>query len=160
MNHALYTTTSMLAALAMAAMVIVMRLRAGKKPITVKRIVIPPLMMSSGFLMFVLPPFHLPISSLLGAFVVGLFFSLPIIYTTKFEVIDQEIYVKRSNVFIFILFALLAIRLIIKWVVGDSFTPPQNASLFFVLAFGMIMPWRVAMLILYRRFAQRVVEKG
>ncbi len=131
--------------------VIIVRLRAAKKPVSSMKIIAPPLFMSTGFAMFHFPEVVTPLSYDLIAFCVGTLFSIPLILSSRFEIVDNEIYLRRSKAFIGILLALFVIRLIVKLYVGDVFTPMQTAGLFFVLAFGMIVPWRVAMFITYRQ---------
>ncbi|MGC5325662.1 CcdC family protein [Brevibacillus sp. SYSU BS000544] len=131
--------------------VIIVRLRATKKPVSAMKIIAPPLFMSTGFAMFHFPEVVTSISYDLVAFCMGTLFSIPLILTSKFEIVNNEIYLRRSKAFVGILLTLFAIRLLVKIYVGDVFTPLQTAGLFFVLAFGMIVPWRVAMFITYRQ---------
>ncbi|MGD8190081.1 CcdC family protein [Brevibacillus ginsengisoli] len=131
--------------------VLIVRLKAAKKPVSALKIIAPPFGMATGFAMFSSPEFVTPIPYDLIAFVVGTLFSIPLILTSRFEVVDNEIYLRRSKAFIAILLSLFVIRLIVKVFVGDAFTATQTAGLFFVLAFGMILPWRVAMFINYRQ---------
>ena len=58
---------------------------------------------------------------------------------------------RRSRAFIAILFALAAVRIALRGYVGESLSAQQTAGLFFVLAFGMIVRWRSAMVREYRR---------
>ncbi len=139
----------------MAAMIIIVRLRAAKKPVSIRKIVAPPLFMTTGFAMFHFPETITPFSYDLIAFLIGTLFSIPLILSSRFEVVGDDIYLKRSKAFIGILLALFVIRFIVKLFVGDVFTPMQTAGLFFVLAYGMIVPWRVAMLINYRQLVKR-----
>ena len=129
----------------------IVRTRAAKKPVTPWKLIAPPFFMSTGFAMFHYPEVVTPISYDLVAFCVGSIFSIPLILSSRFEVVDNEIYLRRSKAFIGILLVLFVIRLIVKMYVGDVFTPMQTAGLFFVLAFGMILPWRVAMFINFRQ---------
>lgn len=131
--------------------VLIVRMRAAKKPVSSMKIIAPPLFMSTGFAMFHFPEVVTPISYDLIAFCVGTLFSIPLILSSRFEVVDNEIYLRRSKAFIAILLVLFAIRLVVKMYVGDEFTPMQTGGLFFVLAFGMILPWRVAMFINYKQ---------
>ncbi|MMZ69234.1 hypothetical protein D1872_320290 [compost metagenome] len=80
------------------------------------------------------------------ALLVGWFiFSYPLIRSTKFERINGEIFATRSRSFVFILLGLLAVRLILHEVIQRYVTIPQTGGLFFLLAFGMIVRWRVYM---------------
>lgn len=140
----------------MALMLIFIRLRAAKKPTNVKKILMPPIGMSTGFLMFVFPPFRIPFTWGLVAFVTGaLLFAWPLIRTSRFEVgSDGEIYLKRSKAFILILFLLLAIRMGAHEYIEGIISLEQTAGVFFTLAFGMLLPWRVAMYWQYKKLKE------
>ena len=62
---------------------------------------------------------------------------------------------RRSNGFVVILLGLLALRLLLHDYVGHLLPPLQTGALFFVLAFGMIIPWRARM---YFRFRQLMAD--
>ncbi|MDI3328701.1 MAG: cytochrome c biogenesis protein CcdC [Alicyclobacillaceae bacterium] len=154
MGHAALNiqTTATLGAVLMALMVIAIRLRAANRPTSIKKIVLPPLGMTTGFLMFLFPQTHIPVSWGIGAFAAGaLFLSYPLIRTSKFQIIEGQIYLKRSKAFVLILLGLLAVRLLLHSYVEHYITLPQTGAVFFLLAYGMIVPWRVAMVIEYRK---------
>jgi membrane protein CcdC involved in cytochrome C biogenesis len=140
-----------IAAIVMALMVIVIRLRAAQKPITLRKIIIPPLGMSTGFLMFLAPETRFPLEYAGYAFLVGCILSYPLIASSKMQRIDGKVYLKRSKAFVVILFALLAIRILLHDYVEQYLTVTQTAGVFFVLAFGMILVWRIAMVKQYLR---------
>lgn len=145
---------SFIVAILMGSLVIFVRLKGQKKPVSTKKILLPPVFMSTGALMFVVPYFRVTPAEVLEAFVVGMFFSIFLIKTSRFEVRDGNVYLKRSKAFPFILIGLLLIRLLMKVVLSSSIQIGQLSGMFFLLAFGMILPWRVAMYIQYRRFIQ------
>ncbi|WP_187144232.1 CcdC family protein [Paenibacillus thiaminolyticus] len=154
MSHALVSTQwmSLLVSLAAGTAVIVLRLRASHKPTSAPKIIMPPVGMASGFLMFVVPAMRIPWTWGIAAFVAGApCFSYPLIRTSRFEVNDGQVYLKRSNMFIVVIVALLILRLILHDVVEQYVSMTQSASIFFILAFGMLLPWRVAMLRQYRK---------
>ena len=127
--------------------VILVRLKASNRPVTIKKIVIPPLGMATGALMFLYPPTHFPFWWGCIAFAVGwLLFSYPLIRTTKFEEREREIFVQRSPGFAVILLGLLVVRLVLHEVIEQYVTIPQTGGLFFLLAFGTITRWRLYML--------------
>lgn len=151
---------SVLVALIAGSAVIAVRLKASTKPTSMRKILIPPLGMSTGFAMFLYPPTHVPWLWALAAFAAGaLFFAYPLIWTSKFEVRNGHIYLVRSKAFIFIIVALLAIRLLLHDVVEHVVSIPQTGALFFLLAFGMILPWRLAMARRYKA-AEAGMERG
>ncbi|MFC4812833.1 CcdC family protein [Paenibacillus sp. GCM10023250] len=127
--------------------VMFLRLRASNRPTNMRKIIIPPLGMSTGFLMFIVPETHVPWTWALIAFAAGAtVFAYPLIRTSKLERVGGEIVLKRSKMFIFILLGLLIVRLLAHDAVESKVSIPQTGALFFVLAFGMIAVWRIAML--------------
>ncbi|GAB6992024.1 CcdC family protein [Paenibacillus pini] len=140
--------------LVLALLTIFIRLKASHRPVTIKKILIPPLGMSTGFLMFVVPAVRVPMLWALAAFLVGwLLFSYPLIRSTKFEFVEGKVFAQRSKSFIVILFVLLAVRMLLHQVIEEYVSLPQTGALFFLLAFGMITRWRLYMLKQYYKFA-------
>ena len=131
------------------------RSRASQRPITPIRIILPPLFMSTGMLMFLFTQFQVASSQVFEAIVVGLLFSTILIVTTSFERKDGQLFVKRSKAFIFILASLLIFRLVAKLILSSSIDVGELAGMFFILAFSMIVPWRIGMLIKYNRLKKR-----
>jgi len=145
----------------MALTFVVIRLRAAKKPTSAKKIILPPIAMSTGFLMFLYPPTRIPFSWGIIAFLAGaVFFSYPLIRTSQFHIIGDDIYLKRSKAFVFILLGLLLLRLGLHTYVEEHISIPQTGAVFFILAFGMILPWRVAMYLQYRRLLKQTRSKA
>lgn len=134
---------------------IFMRIRAGKQPTSLRKIIIPPMGMATGFMMFAFPFMHIPFLWGLSAFGTGmLIFSFPLIVTTRLERIESDIYVKRSKAFILIMVTLFLIRLSLHSVVEQYMSIPQTGAIFYLLAFGMIIPWRLAMVSDYVRLSR------
>ncbi|GIP36776.1 protein CcdC [Paenibacillus sp. J31TS4] len=150
--HYLYTLLTVL----FASSVIVVRLKAANRPVTARKLIAPPLGMSTGFLMFVAPITHIPVLWGLGAFLAGaLLFSPPLIATSKFYTSGSQVYMKRSIAFAFILIGLLAVRTLLHGYLENYMTIPQTGALFFLLAFGMLLPWRVVMYWRYKQFSSK-----
>ncbi len=147
---------SSVGAVAMAALVMVVRIKASAKPTNVKKIVLPPIFMSTGALMYIDPQFRLTFPEIIEAIVIGMFFSIFLIKTSKFEIRDQDIYLKRSKWFIVILVGLLFIRVILKSVMSSAMPYTQLAGMFFLLAYFMILPWRIAMFIDYKKLYKQL----
>src|SRR5690554_1177551 len=103
----------------MASFWIVVRLKASKKPASIKKIILPPIMMSTGAWMFIIPEFRVGWTQVLEALIIGVVCSIFLIKTSKFEVQGKEIYLIPSRAFPIILFSLLFIRLIFKLIVGS-----------------------------------------
>ncbi|UCZ51620.1 cytochrome c biogenesis protein CcdC [Bacillus shivajii] len=155
----MYATIFTVLAVIMALIAIFVRMKAMKKPANVKKIIIPPIAMSTGFFMFLYPPTRPPAWEVILAFAVGMVFSIVLIKTSSFIIKDNDIYMKRSIIFPFILFGLLAVRLTFKLTFGIHFEYEVLAGLFFILAFGMILPWRVAMLVKFKKVEREFALK-
>src|SRR5262245_38142461 len=97
-------TLALVTSLAGAAAVITWRVRETKSPVTARKILIPPIAMSTGFFMFVAPPARVPLTWALGAFVAGaLFFAYPLVRTSELTRVDGAIMLRRSKAFLWIL---------------------------------------------------------
>ncbi|GEN30524.1 membrane protein CcdC involved in cytochrome C biogenesis [Cerasibacillus quisquiliarum] len=143
----------------MATTMIFVRLKASQQPASVKKIILPPIFMSTGAFMFIFPVFRVSWSQVLEALVVGMIFSIFLIKTSRFEIKDNEIYLIPSKAFVFILFGLLAVRLLAKTYLGTKVSLGETSGMFFLLAFGMIATWRIAMLIKYKKLETKLNEK-
>ncbi|WP_163102222.1 CcdC family protein [Peribacillus alkalitolerans] len=143
-------------AIFMGFLVIIIRMKASKHPVNAKKIILPPIFMSTGALMFIFPYFRVTPMEILEAFSVGMLFSLLLIKTSKFEIKDQQIFLKRSKAFAFILMGLLIVRIIAKLILSSTIDVGQLGGMFWILAFGMILPWRVAMFVQYKKLHNQI----
>lgn len=146
-----YVLASTVGAIGMAIFVTFMRMKAAKKPVTAKKIILPPIFMSTGALMFIFPMFRVHSLQILEALTVGMLFSILLIKTSKFEIRDKDIYLKRSKAFVFILIGLLVVRVIAKLLLSSTIDVGELSGMFWILAFGMIVPWRIAMYLQFRK---------
>ncbi|TRM12486.1 cytochrome c biogenesis protein CcdC [Lentibacillus cibarius] len=140
----------------MAVTMIFVRLKASKKPASVKKILLPPIFMSTGALMFLFPMFQVSWTEVVEAVLVGMVFSIFLIKTSKFEIRKNDIYLIPSKSFIFILFGLLIVRIVIKLVMGATIALGETSGMFFLLAFGMIVSWRLAMLYKFKKLEKKL----
>lgn len=132
--------------------VIIWRIRETRTAVTLKKILIPPAGMSTGFCMFTVPDFRIPLAWALIAFATGAtLLAWPLIATTKLHRQAEAIMMKRSPAFLVVIFALLAIRFFADGFFSKFLTVPQTAGTFFILAFGMIVCWRGSLFLSYRR---------
>lgn len=145
------TIISSIFAVGMAIFVLFIRIKSADKPTSAKKIILPPLFMSTGALMFIHPMFRVTVSEFFEAILVGMVFSLLLIKTSNFEVRGNDIYLKRSKAFAFILIGLLLIRIIMKTYLSSTIDIGELSGMFWILAFGMIVPWRIAMFISFKR---------
>lgn len=130
-----------------AAVVIGWRMREAQSPVSLRKIVIPPLGMSTGFSMFLYPPARVPLTWAALALLLGaVVFAYPILRTSRLTLRDDGIYLKRSPAFLWLLIGLVAVRFALRGYLEQYIDPLQTGGLFFLLAFGMIARWRVGML--------------
>lgn len=153
----MYVLFSFAIAALMGLAVIIIRMKAQKYPTNAKKIILPPIFMSTGALMFVIPYFRLTGLEIIEAVAVGMFFSIFLIFTSNFEVKGKDIFMKRSKLFPVILISLLVIRSLAKLFLSSTIDPGQLAGMFFLLAFSMIVPWRIAMYMKYKKLKKRVI---
>lgn len=146
-------------AIFMAFMAFFIRMKAASKPATVKKIILPPMFMSTGFLMFLYEPAQISFLQVVEALAVGMFFSLFLVRTSKFEIRDEQIYLKKTKSFLFILIGLLTVRLILKYILGFHIDPMHLSGMFFIVAYGMIVPWRVSMYLGFKKLEQELKQQ-
>ncbi len=144
----------------MAALVFFIRMKAAKKPTNAKKIILPPVFMSTGALMFLHPMFRVTALELIEAVMIGALFSILLIKTSSFEVRNNDIYLQRSKAFVFIFVSLIALRLALKTYLSRTIEYGELAGMFWILAFSMIVPWRIAMYASYRRLQRKINEKS
>lgn len=142
---------STLGALFMGTMAVIVRSKAAKRPASLKKIILPPLFMSTGAFMFIFEEFRVAPLQIVEAIGVGMLFSLILIRTTNFEIRGEDIFMKKSKAFVFILFGLLIVRLVWKLALSSTIDVGELGGMFWILAFGMIVPWRIAMLIKFKK---------
>lgn len=130
--------------------IIAWRLQETRSPVTPRKILVPPLGMSTGFTMFVAPSMRIEWTWALAAFLVGfLILSYPLVRSSTLERRGDEVLMRRSNGFLLILLGLLGLRLTLHEYVGALVSTRRTAAVLFVLAFGMIVRWRW---VLYRQY--------
>jgi membrane protein CcdC involved in cytochrome C biogenesis len=131
------------------------RLRETSRPITARKILVPPLGMSTGLFMFVYPPTRIPLSWAALALAAGtILFTYPLAKTSRLMRDGALIRLQRSPAFLWILGGLVAVRFAARSWVEQHVSPLQTGSIFFLIALGMIVPWRVLMYFEYRRLVR------
>src|SRR5699024_5078832 len=86
LKETILVTASSIIAVFMATTMIFVRMKAAKKPTSSKKIILPPIFMSSGACMFLFPEFRLSGIEIIEAVLVGALFSILLIKNTKFEI--------------------------------------------------------------------------
>jgi len=137
--------------------VLVWRVREARTAVTVKKIIIPPLGMATGFSMFLVPAFRVPWTWAAVAFLIGVVaLAYPLLVTSKLVRDGDAIMMRRSGAFFVVVIFLAAIRFFARGYFDRYMSMEQTAGLFFVLAFGMILRWRLRMLSEYRTLSAQV----
>jgi membrane protein CcdC involved in cytochrome C biogenesis len=146
------TGPSIFISLAGAVAVIAWRLREARTAVTLRKLIIPPLGMATGFCMFFVPAFRVPWSWAAGAFLIGaIILAYPLLLTTRLIRQGDVIMMKRSSAFLIVILALAAIRFFARGYFDTLLTERQTAGLFFILAFGMILRWRVSLYLAFQK---------
>lgn len=150
MQHVPVAATAIVS-LAGLAGVLAWRVREGRTAVTVRKIVIPPLGMATGFSMFLVPAFRVPWLWALAAFLIGaVLLAWPLLATSRLVRNGDAVMMQRSGAFFAVVVVLAAIRYFARGYFDSMMTLEQTGGLFFILAFGMILRWRLSMLREYR----------
>ena len=144
--------SSILASAAGLMAVTMWRLREARSAVSLKKIVIPPLGMATGFSMFLVPAFRIPLEWAGLAFAIGAAaLAWPLLLTTRLERRGDAVMMKRSGAFLVVILVLAVIRFGAHGYFDTILTMQQTAGIFFILAFGMIVCWRAKMLLDFRK---------
>lgn len=112
--------------------------------------------MATGFSMFLVPSFRIPWTWALGAFLAGaVALAYPLLRTSKLVREGDVVMMQRSHAFFTVILVLAAIRLLARGYFDSVLSAQQTGALFFVLAFGMILRWRLHMFFEYRAFTSQ-----
>jgi membrane protein CcdC involved in cytochrome C biogenesis len=134
--------------------VLVWRVREGRTAVTSRKILIPPIGMATGFSMFIVPAFRVPLTWAIAAFLIGaIALAYPLLLTSSLQRDGDVIMMKRSGAFFAVVIALAAIRYLARGYFDSILSIEQTGGLFFILAFGMILRWRMSMFRQYRALA-------
>jgi membrane protein CcdC involved in cytochrome C biogenesis len=131
--------------------VLAWRVREGRSAVTMRKIVIPPLGMATGFCMFIVPAFRVPLLWGLGAFLIGaVILAYPLLLTSDLHRQNGVIMMKRSSAFFAVIIVLAIVRYLARNFFDRFLTLEQTGALFYLLAFGMILRWRAKLFFAYR----------
>ena len=131
--------------------VLAWRVREGRSAVTLKKIVMPPLGMATGFCMFIVPAFRVPFVWSISAFLIGAgVFAYPLLLTSDLHLQNGVIMMKRSSAFFAVIIALAVVRYLARGFFDRFLTLEQTGALFYLLAFGMILRWRAKLFFAWR----------
>ncbi|WP_339204331.1 cytochrome c biogenesis protein CcdC [Paenibacillus sp. FSL K6-3182] len=120
------------------------------------RLLIPLLFIIPGLSLIFNPNVNEPAWAFGIAFGLGVIFSIPLIWTTNYEVReDNLIYSKKNWGFIAAFIGIVFIRFALRQELSDL-DPQGKTALFMLVAFGYIIPWRVFSFIKFRRVANQL----
>ena len=103
------------------------RIREGRTAVTVRKILIPPMGMATGFCMFFAPQFRMPWMWAAGAFVIGaLVLAEPLIRTSHLTMVGDTVMMQRSAWFFVVVVVLALVRYLefARWM--RSCAPPER----------------------------------
>ncbi|WP_337102877.1 CcdC protein domain-containing protein [Paenibacillus sp. YIM B09110] len=140
--------------LVIAVFVLWRRTRAFYRPVLGgKRLLMPLLFMLPGVTLFMNSDVHAPMYDWIIAVVLGIVLSLPLIWTTNYEIRDDnQIYATKNMGFIIAFLAVLAIRFALRGYL-DMVNASTLGALFMLVAFSYVLPWRVVSYMKYRKVA-------
>jgi membrane protein CcdC involved in cytochrome C biogenesis len=136
--------------------VLAWRVREGRTAVTLKKIVIPPLGMATGFCMFFYPPCRVPFTWGLAAFLIGaVIFAYPLLLSSDLQLQNGVIRMKRSSAFFAVIIVLALIRYLARGYFDRFLSIEQTGAIFYLLAFGMILRWRAKLFFAWRALTGR-----
>ena len=142
---------SLVSSIAGAIAVTLWRVQETRTAVSIKKIVLPPIGMATGFAMFLVPGFRVPWTWAVTAFLAGaLGLAYPLLRTSRLVRDGDRVMMQRSNAFFVVIILLAGIRLAARGYLDTVLSLQQSAGLFFILAFGMIVRWRMHMFLEYR----------
>ncbi|MFC5401139.1 CcdC protein domain-containing protein [Cohnella soli] len=90
-----------------------------------------------------------------AAFGLGVAFSIPMIWTTNFEVReDNQIYAKKNWGFFVAFLGFMIVRFVLRLELSDM-NPQDQMALFVTVAFGYLVPWRIVSFIKFQQLVNR-----
>jgi membrane protein CcdC involved in cytochrome C biogenesis len=102
--------------------------------------------------MFFVPAFRVHWGWAAGAFVLGaLVLAYPLVRTSRLALHGEAVMMHRSASFFVVMIGLGIVRILAHSYLDTLMSIQQAAALFFVLAFGVTLHWRMSMLFAYRR---------
>jgi len=152
---------SVLSSVVGAAAVMAWRVQEGRTAVTARKIMIPPLGMATGFCMFLVPNCRIPLLWAVCAFLLGATaLAYPLLRTSRLVRDGEAIMMQRSNAFFLVVLVLAVIRIAAHTYFDRFLDVTQTGAIFFVLAFGMILRWRLRMYFEYRHLTGELVPAG
>ena len=145
--------------IAVAALVLWRRTRNMYRPIRGSgiRLLLPLLSLAPALALILNPNASAPSWAYALAFGVGVVLSLPLIWTTNYEVRDDnQVYAQKNWGFVVAFVGVLLIRFVLRHELA-ALEPQARLALFMTLAFGYLIPWRIVSFIKFRRVRRQAL---
>ena len=141
--------------------VLTWRVSEGRSAVTLKKIVMPPLGMATGFCMFFYPPCRVPFTWGLAAFLIGaIILAYPLLLTSDLHLQNGVIMMKRSSAFFAVIIVLALVRYLARGFFDRFLSLEQTGAIFYLLAFGMMLRWRLKLYVAYRALTSGASPAG
>lgn len=99
-------------------------------------------------------PSQLKIWEIGVASLIGVLFAVPLMLTTNYEIRqDGQIYAQKNKTFFIALLAVLVIRIVLRQFFSGM-DPASLSLLFYTIALGYVVPWRIASFVKFRKVKQ------
>lgn len=130
------------------------RYRETSTPVTFRKLIIPPLGMSTGLCMFIAPQTRVPWLWGVAAFTLGaVVFSVPLARSSRLTRQGDAMVMQRSPLFLVLLLGLVAVRFALRSWIEVYWSQLQTGALFYLLALGAVVRWRVDLVREFRRLS-------
>src|SRR5579884_2605951 len=114
-----------------AIVVMAWRVQETRSPVSLKKIVIPPLGMATGFGMFLVPMFRVPLVWAAVAFLLGaVLLAYPLLRTSRLTRDGGAVMMQRSKAFLAVIIVLAGIRIAARGYFDSVMSVQQTAALF------------------------------
>ena len=119
------------------------------------RLLVPiPILLIGGTIAILQIKGHINIWYELAGLAFGILLSIPLIYTTNYEIRDDNnIYAVRNKAFFVSIVVLIVIRLLLRDYLA-TFGVQTEMLIFLAIGFGYVIPWRVASYTKFRKVKQ------
>ncbi|MBM7650915.1 cytochrome c biogenesis protein CcdC [Neobacillus cucumis] len=115
------------------------------------KILLPIIYISPVLTLFSELPVQLKAWEIVIAALFGVLLSIPLMFTTKYEIRqDGQIYAQKNKSFFIALIAIAAIRIVLRQFFFDI-DPTSLSMLFFTVAFSYVVPWRIVSFAKFRK---------
>ncbi|MCH6264229.1 CcdC family protein [Neobacillus citreus] len=118
------------------------------------KILLPMVFLLPGFSALLQFQLHLKVWEIGVAALIGVLLAVPLIFTTNYEIRnDRKIYAQKNKTFFIALIAVLVIRIALRQFIS-GIDPISLSMLFFTVAVGYVVPWRIISFVKFRKVKQ------